>query len=272
MGKPNTLASTKIDKRARLYYHLKDFFKNLLIHHDGFATAVAAQNHITKGMKMMHADESIDTIQENLKSVFYKIAYELVPDNAYILNYPKHYLPLTSEGVKIIMLEDYEGSGGSWHFRYGLLLLNYKFAQHSNPLWFASVLTHEVAHIRDIDANDTAVEIKSLDEFNPSRWLNGTPQELVEVLSDFSIDDADMRLAAGMDKIAKYHEIKIILEVIARIQSVIALTNKYHKLEDVFNNGDYSILTEEGIDRFEKAFWPAIKTPTKSVTVGSIWD
>lgn len=273
MGQPNTLIATapRLDKRSRLYFHLKRFFENANVMLPGLDVAISNQNRVTKGW--VASDNSIEDIHEEMKLVYYNIAYNLLEDDSYLLNYPHHYLPIAENAPRIVFLDDMGDSGGIYAKSFGLLALNMKFARHSNPLYFTTTLLHEVAHWRDADENVTAMDAKAVEDWDYTVWLNDNPTELYKQLSEFASDDVELQFSAGIDRIKEYKEFHIILEAVARTKAVIGVSNKYHSFEDVFNDGDYSILTEEGKKRFN-TLWPASSQtkPQTTEQIGSVWD
>jgi|SaaInlStandDraft_6_1057023.scaffolds.fasta_scaffold25093_2 hypothetical protein len=268
---PNTLSPKSVDKQSRLYFHLKEFFKNAKVMLPGLDVAIANQNSITKGW--VASTKTIEEIQEEMKAVYYNIAYNLLEDDSYLINYPHHYLPIAENAPRIVLLDDMGVAGGIYSKDYGILALNMKFARHSNPLYFTVVLLHEVAHWRDADANTTVLDANVREDWDHTLWLNDTPVELASQLSEFASDDEDLQFAAGISRIKEYNELKIILEAVARTKSVIGVSNKYHSFKDVFNGGDYSILTEEGKNRFN-TLWPASSEvkPRATGQIGGVWD
>lgn len=268
MGTPNTLVSPKIDKRARLYNHLKLLFEGSNVDFPGLRSAIDKQLGVTKGL-VQYPDSDWPMVESAGRDFIIRVT-DLVEDNSYILNYPKTYLESSLTKPKIVWLKEMPVNvWGRYLPRFNLLMLHTKYIHHD--VYFLQTVVHEIVHWQDLlgtKPNNSQYQLGS--EYNLNDWFTTDVESVISYLAGIPNLPIETFVA-----LSQYAHRQVFAEIVARIKSLVALSSKYHSLEDIISEKGVGMFTPAALDRISIA-WPRLpenKPDLIDIFKGStIWD
>lgn len=258
----------KIDKRARLKSHLTEFFK--------YWQRSMPFNYVT-WMQEIFSYDYTEFAPNEFPFMVTKWIDEMVwvlPEDSYILKYPQFYLPITADKPEIILLDNLEIQsllGLTWPQPFygfydqsaNMIVMNMSLCL-NNPLEGLITIVHEYAHKRSIEEGVLPAGPKSAfhqmyysffpNELDYNDWFIGDK-------SNFEIRLLTYGMESDISNIGEYVTYsQKIAEVFVRMIANVAVNNKYHKLEDLFDKGKVDTLFTKRFQEYAKQFlWPGKK-------------
>lgn len=270
---------SKIGKRIRLRNHLTKFFEGWEYQMPGtYATAfreLLLENY--------HEYSAFSDINMPL---WINQMVDVLPDDSYFLNYPQFYLPITADKPKIILLKDLEIQsflGITWPKSYygaydngsNMILVNMSMCL-NNPLEGLITIIHEYAHKTSMNARvlpDGPIWLGEMiwdDLFGPDNppeytdWFIGDRSNLHIRLtaygSERDIGNIEHYASSASQQVA---------EVFVRMKANVAVNNKYHDLNSLFEDKVDDFFTPL-FQEYAKIFaWAENKTPKIDIPTSS---
>lgn len=256
-----------INKRFRLRSHLTEFFK------DWHSRMPSTFQTILRDITMDDYTE-FESWDADMIPNWIEAMVDILPDESYILKYPHFYLPITTDKPKVILLENLEIQsflGLSWpEAFYGfydngtnMIVMNMSLCL-NNPIEGLITIIHEYAHKRSMDEGvlpDGPVWVGDLifSSFYPSEidytdWFIGDKSNFEIRLMAYGME----RDIANIGAYSTYSQ--KVAEVFVRMKANVAVNNKYHNLEDLFDKGKVDTLFTTLFQEYAKQFvWPGKK-------------
>ena len=250
---------SKLDKRERLRTHLNIFFKDFKLEPEGL---------IQEFDYFFSTSNKYNTMAEAKVELDKKINYIVttIDEEAYVLNYPQFYLPITTDMPQIIISKSIDNFNGQYAPRGNWFNLN------MNPTggtwqWFGTLI-HEYAHkatdsISEIDKTTNLLTSKlqeHLSIWNSFDELSTVPEnEFAEAVSnnkfskDYTTDTNRIGLRQDFDLNGYAQEMAKIDETLVRLKTNIGVSDHYHKLSDVFDTHPFTPLMVSIVEKF---CWP----------------